>query len=544
MSHPPVALRKYVVPSVAAVTDFSDLQSVARHLATKSYVPDPPLVPALANLSYEQYRDIHFRNGRALWSDDEHPFWLEFFHRGFVQRDRVDINVIERGPTMNADRTRRIPYDSEFFDFEGAASEVKIKEPIGFAGLKVVGRFERGGFGQEMLTFVGSSYFRARTGETVYGTSARGLAVNVGMNQDEEFPDFCAFWVVEPAEGDHLVQILALLDSPSLTGAYRFEFDPTMTVSKMRVEANLYFRSVPDKVAIAPLTSMWIWGDGLAPPPLDKRPSCHDSDGLLIHADGKWTWRAFARLPYPSVTESPVEDLSGFGLLQRDRDFDHYRDSGARYNERPSVWVKPLKSFGAGRIELIEIPGAHEGIDNIGAYFVADSAADPNQPLHLKYDVFFFGDTKTLAKCVEPIAGNGYRLATCDSFDVRRDDNSISLKIAFLQKSKTKPSAAPPIQDKSNGDALADAVAWKPVGTDRIIPDITTVRGEVASVAVLKNDNGYLVKLRVIPTQDAPVQVAVTLRDASQKMLSETFEYLCPNEQPEFVYPAVYTRQE
>ncbi|TWU18962.1 glucan biosynthesis protein [Allorhodopirellula heiligendammensis] len=535
------AARENAVPTASQVSDFDDLQLFAQHLATTTYVPEPPLIPALAELSYEQYRDIRFRNGRALWSDGDHPFWLEFFHRGFVQRDRVDVNVIEGNATKNELRTRQIPYDRELFDFEGAAAGVNIREPIGFAGFKAVGRFEEGGFGQEMLTFIGSSYFRARTGQTVYGTSARGLAVDVGMNRDEEFPDFRAFWVYEPAPGDRQLRVLALLDSPSLTGAYQFDFDPSMTVSKMRVTATLYFRELPGKLAIAPLTSMWIWGDGLAPPPLDKRPSCHDADGLLIHADENWTWRAFARLPYPSVTATRVEKLSGFGLLQRDRNFDHYGDTGARYDERPSVWVEPIESFGSGRIELMEIPGAHEGIDNIGAYFVADAEIDVDQPLELRYDVFFFGSTTTLAERVQPTCDNGDLLATCESFEVSRDDEAITLKIHFQPHEE---SVGDDDQDVVESGGQAPLGGWGRVDPGRVVPEISTVRGEVDDVVVLTNGSGYLVEVRLVPTEDAPVQVAFRLNDSTGVSLTESFEYLCPHEQPKFVYPAVYTRQE
>ncbi|TWT66609.1 glucan biosynthesis protein [Allorhodopirellula solitaria] len=522
---------------MAEVSTLSDLQSLAQQLSMTKHIAPPPLTPVLADLSYEQYRDIQFRNGRAVWSDQAHPFWLEFFHRGFVQQDRVEVHVIERDQPMNRRNSQRIEYDPELFDFHGAAADVEITQNIGFAGFKVAGRFAEGGSGQEMLTFIGSSYFRARTGQTVYGSSARGLAVDVGMNRDEEFPHFRAFWIVEPEPDDQQVEILALLDSPSLTGAYRFRFDPAMTVASMRVQASLYFRRSPEKLAIAPLTSMWIWGDGLAPPPLDKRPSCHDADGLLVHADGNWTWRAFARLPYPSVTAQEVNNLTGFGLLQRDRNFDHYRDTGARYDERPSVWVRPRESFGKGRIELMEIPGAHEGIDNIGAYFVADAAIDPSQPLQLEYDVFFFGDTETLADCVQPRREDGHCLATCEALDVSRDKQTVNLTMRFQQKN-------PDFEDGSKGDDAASETRWIPAGTDRVVPEIQTVRGKVAEVEVFTSDRGYLVQLGLIPTEKAPVQVSISLSDNERTRLTETFEYLCPHEQPEFVYPAVYTRQE
>lgn len=63
-----------------------------------------------------------------------------------------------------------------------------------------------------MLTFLGSSYFRGLHEGAVYGSSARGLAIDIAMNKDEEFPAFRDFWVHRPHEDDDQLTILAHLD--------------------------------------------------------------------------------------------------------------------------------------------------------------------------------------------------------------------------------------------------------------------------------------------------------------------------------------------
>lgn len=521
------------------VSDFEDLQALARQTAATAYVPEPPLIPVLAQMNYEQYREIQFRHDQGVWNDSRHPFWLEFFHRGFVQQDRVDVYQVNHDSRSGA--AKQIQYYPDQFHFGGAAADLNVPPSVGYAGIKIAGRFEPEGDPQELLTFLGSSYFRSRTADTVYGTSARGLAVNIGMNQDEEFPDFRSFWVQEPSPSDRTVRVLALLDSPTLAGAYEFAFDPGATVSQMDVRATLYFREAPDKLAIAPLTSMWIWGDGLQGPPLDERPSVHDCDGLLIHEGDDWTWRGLARLPYPSVTSTAVRDVQGFGLLQRDRDFEHYRDSNARYHERPSVWVRPNDSWGQGRIELLEIPGAHEGIDNIGAYFVSDTPVDGNHPMELNYTVFFFSNEAALRSAVIPIDESGSQLLTCRAFDVKRNDERIMLELEFGQP------------DPDDGDSIASVDDFTEAVDAHGMTDHTPgfvdaaaqlIRGKLIDQSVERTATGYSVMIEMEATEDAAIEIELTLKDDEGNRMSETFRYLCPHETPTFTYPAVYTRQE
>ena len=66
------------------------------------------------------------------------------------------------------------------------------------------------------------------------------------------------------------------------------------------------------------------------------------------------------------------QDVKGFGLLQRDNDAAHYMDFEAYYEDRPSVWVTPIKPFGPGIVQLIELPSDKEIHDNIVAMFVPE----------------------------------------------------------------------------------------------------------------------------------------------------------------------------
>src|SRR5207249_9822735 len=140
---------------------------------------------------------------------------------------------------------------------------------------------------------------------------------------------------------------------------------------------------------VAPMSSMWAWDMG-SQPTSDPRPQVHDSDGLLIAgANGEWLWRPLARRSQASVSRFQFDGLNGFGLMQRDRELDHYRDNEARYHLRPSIWIRPRKPWGAGAVELLELPTDTETADNVAAYWVPKQPVRSGDTLSLAYQVAF-----------------------------------------------------------------------------------------------------------------------------------------------------------
>jgi glucans biosynthesis protein len=102
----------------------------------------------------------------------------------------------------------------------------------------------------------------------------------------------------------------------------------------------------------------------------DWRPEIHDSDGLALWTGGgEWLWRPLANPARLRFNAHLDADPRGFGLLQRDRSFDHYQDDGAFYDRRPSVWIEPRSGWGAGSVHLVELPTPDETADNIVAYW-------------------------------------------------------------------------------------------------------------------------------------------------------------------------------
>jgi glucans biosynthesis protein len=220
-----------------------------------------------------------------------------------------------------------------------------------------------------VLVFQGASYFRAVARDTLYGLSARGLAIGTGGPDPEEFPLFTEFWVEEPAPGARELRIHALLDGPSVAGAYRFTVTPGAE-TVMEVEARLFPRVDIAAAGIAPLTSMYFFGPEKRAGVDDFRDAVHDSDGLrIVNGAGERLWRPL-RNPAAVETSSFVDrDPRSFGLIQRSRAFTDYQDAEAHYEQRPSAWIEPGEAWGPGAVQLVELPTADEFADNIVAFW-------------------------------------------------------------------------------------------------------------------------------------------------------------------------------
>lgn len=358
------------VPAWAKAPAFDDgtVPALARALAAKPYAaPAQDLPASLAGIGYDQYRDYRFKPAQALWRESGRPFQLQFFHRGYLFRDRVDVSVVQGG------RATPVRYTPALFDF--GPQPVPSGADMGFAGFRVHGAINGAGTLDEIAAFLGASYFRAVGRGQQYGLSARGLALGSGDDNHEEFPVFRAFWIEQPAAGDAAVVVHALMDGPSAAAAFRFRIQPgeaTVFDTRMR----LYPRVDIANAGIAPLTSMFHFTANDGQRIDDFRAAAHDSDGLALHTGrGEQLWRP---LRNPNrVQHSFFQDRSprGFGLMQRKRAFADFGDIEAAYQRRPSLWVEPVGDWGAGAVVLVEIPTGHEYQDNIVAFW------RPAQPL-------------------------------------------------------------------------------------------------------------------------------------------------------------------
>jgi len=364
-----------------AAFSFEDVIRRARELAALNYEAASAKLPeALQNLSYDDWRDIRFRPEKSLFASKDSPFRLQLFHLGHLYKQPVVINLIRDGIAAP------IPYTSSLFDYGHNAFAKPFPVNLGFAGFRLHTALNQPNLFDELIAFLGASYFRLLGRGQHYGLSARGLALANGT-ETEEFPIFREFWIETPVAGADHATLYALLDSPSCAGAYRFDVYAGVE-SFVEVTANLFPRKILTHAGLAPLTSMFFIGASDARNAEDYRPQLHDSDGLLIHSGtGEWIWRPLRNPHHPENSAFVDKDIRGFGLMQRDRSFEHYQDLDLAYERRPSYWVEPREGWGEGRIELVELPTSDETNDNIVAMWVPASPAEPGKPLVFGYSL-------------------------------------------------------------------------------------------------------------------------------------------------------------
>ena len=370
-----------VAAGTAAAFGLDDVAARAKALAAQAYkAPVIKLPPELRDLDYDAYRDIRFRTEKALWRADKLPFELMFFHQGRAVPEPVRIRVVE--PSGERD----VAFDPALFDYGKNKFDPRRAEGLGFNGFRVHYAVNKPGYKDEVLVFQGASYFRALGKAQGYGLSARGLAVDTASAEGEEFPRFVEFWIEKPRAAATSLTIYAMLDSRRVTGAYRFLLTPGAE-TQMQVTARIFAREKIAKLGLAPLTSMFTFGEN-QPGKDDYRPEVHDSDGLSIQSvAGEWIWRPLVNPRRLLITSFSLTDPRGFGLMQRDRLPASYEDPEAQYERRPSAWVEPLGKWGSGRVELVQIPTPDETNDNIVAYWVSNAAISPGKPLDFAYRI-------------------------------------------------------------------------------------------------------------------------------------------------------------
>ncbi len=369
---------------------FASVEAMAAKLATEPYREPKSVEGEMRRLSYDQYRALRWKTNTALWRDTRSMFRVEFFPAGFIYEKPVEISIVEDGAV------KPVGISPDNFDF----SDTGLGAPpasLVLAGFRVTHPLNQPDKFDEIVSFLGASYFRLVGREHVYGTSIRGLAVDTAAGRPEEFPVFRSFWISRPADDAQEMTIWALLDSPSATGAFSFVVRPGgRTV--IDTHAVLFMRRDVGLLGIAPLTSMYFTGK-TTPPRDDYRPEVHDADGLaMVTGRGERIWRPLMNPPSLLVSSFVDTNPRGFGLLQRERRFDRYQDTGAHMQARPTIWIEPKGDWGEGEVRLVEIPSQAETNDNIVAFWASRQPAKQGERKEYDYRIFALSE--------EPAASN------------------------------------------------------------------------------------------------------------------------------------------
>lgn len=492
--------------SFAAAKPFSYKSLIARaeEMAKTPYqAPPSPAADAIKTINYDASGKIKFNPEDALWGKTGSVYPITFRPLGEYFPKSVAMNVVE------GDQARMVEYRPDYFTMPEDSPLRQV--PAGQSGISGfwVQRSRRIGDwtkSEPWATFQGASYFRAISRQGQVGMSARGIAINTGLPQGEEFPDFRSFWF-EPAanEGDPVV-VYALLDGPSITGAYRFElrFDGD---TEMVIEKHLFIRKTIDQLGIAPLTSMFWYSETPNSHLRGWRPEVHDSDTLVgWRSDNEHFCRPLTNPPNLAYSAFIDEHPRGYGLLQRDRDASHYLD-GVGYEKRPSVWVEPIVDskgsgdWGKGSITLIEIPTNDETFDNIVAFWQIKGPALAGTSLQFKYRLYWtehepFFPHDQLARAVALRAGPG------GNFGGSRPANTVKLVIEW---------DSPLFQGHQPGDAVFT---------------ISSSAGKTDNVYIdwVAGTPRWLTQFDLFVDSDAPVELNGVLT-LNGEVISETWLY-------------------
>ena len=474
--------------------DYAWLKGHARSLAAQPFRSHKGELPAsLKDISWDDYQAIRFRPEKSLWLEEGSAFRAQLFHLGLYFQTPVRIHEVIGG------EARELQYNPDYFEYNGIEPLGDLPDDLGYAGFRI--QFHTN-FKLDLAAFLGASYFRAVGEEMQYGMSARGLAIDTGLSRAEEFPEFTAFWLEKPEPGSARMTVYALLESPSTTGAYAFDISPGRNMV-MDISAALYPRKPIQRLGIAPLTSMYQVGENDQRMDYDWRPEIHDSDGLSMWTGtGEWIWRPLVNPRNVRVNSFFDVNPKGFGLLQRDRNFENYQDDGVFYDRRPSVWVEPASDWGKGAVMLVEIPTVDETFDNIVAFWNPEAPLEPGQEHLFSYRLTWGAippeQSYELARTQATRTGLGGV--------VGKERSYFSWRFAI---------------DFSGG-------ALGMLGPDaNVEPVITASRGdvEITSARPLSSINGYRAMFDLVPDEsEEPIDLRVYLKLGDQP-LTETWIY-------------------
>ncbi|MGC4029453.1 MAG: glucan biosynthesis protein G [Steroidobacteraceae bacterium] len=463
----------------AAAGSFSgaDVVDLARKLAAAPPRARGTVTPGLEQLTYDQYRDIRFRIDQALWTSDGLPFRLDVLPAGFVYTAPVTVSIVDNGNVMPL-----VP-SPQMFELGPHVPDALRGKSLSMSGFRVRTQLNSRNYWDEFLVFQGASYFRAVGRGQNYGLSARGLALRTAEPQGEEFPSFTEFWIEKPKPAATALVIHALLESPSVTGAYRFTVTPGRE-TVMDVEFTLFPRVDLYNVGIAPLTSMFLF-DGTNHQRFDDfRFRVHDSDGLLFMTEqGEQVWRQLANPRNLQLSSFTEERPHAFGLMQRARLLADFQDLEANYERRPSAWVQFQEGTAPGALRLIEIPTPNETNDNIVAFWQPRDVLLTGQPYTGAYRLSWTADAlvpQSVGKFTAARLGTNFqgdhKIVVLDLAGLGTDPAGLDLKVS----SSTGKLFHPVIQTNPTIRGLRASFEFDPAGAPLVEFRAQVLKGDRA----------------------------------------------------------------
>ena len=358
---------------------FDQVRSLAADLALKPYVKRAAEIPNFwKDLPPAEAAKISYIPERRLWTEPSFGYQLDFQHPSAMGPSIIQFAEVVSG------RSNDLPWQRDSFDYHDLAIPDGTAEPRGYAGCDVLIPLDTGDHYESILKLRNYTGFKGRAPGMDFGVRSAALMINPGT-ENEELPQFQRIWFDRPTMPNKACNFYALVDSPSLTGAYRFKLIPG-TSTTLEVESELYLRQPVKTLALAPMTSLCWFSELTTPKPADYHPEVHNSDGLLVHlSETEAIWRPLDISTATRTSEVQAERFLGFGLVQRDRQFASYQDLDVNYHLCPSAYIRPVGKWPAGTVRLMELPAIDAHEDNVLAFWQPDVQPKVGQPFRFGY---------------------------------------------------------------------------------------------------------------------------------------------------------------
>ncbi len=483
----PPASTPAAAPAAPPTFDAGMVAIKARDLAKKPFVALPTDLPApFAKLTYDQYVAIRQKPGSAIWSGDNVGFALEPLHRGFIFSAPMILNLVEDG------HARTLGYDPSRFDFGGLHVPAGMPD-IGYSGFRVLQPRANEGF-HDVAIFQGASFFRAIATGQNFGLTARALSIRTADPKGEEFPLIREVWIERPSLANNALIVHALVDSESVTGAYRFTLRPG-DVTIVDTEFTLFTRTVVDGLGLGTMAGMYFFGSQSRHGTDDVREGVYDVGGLqILNGNGEWLWRPVSNRETLQLSSFLNDKPRGFGMLQRERVFDQFQDDDQHWEMRPSLWIEPLSEWGEGSVVLVEIPSDAETNDNIVCFW------RPKTPLAANTEPTF---SYRQSWCWTPLERPNLAIVT----DTREGRAGTSRRKRFIVE--------------FTGELFADAVR-----SGTLKPAVSASVGTISTVRtfVSQNRKTYRVHFELDPNSESLAELRLVL-EQDGKAASETWLY-------------------
>jgi periplasmic glucans biosynthesis protein len=366
----------------AAPFSAASVVAMAADLAKQPHKqPSADLPAPFANLSYDQYVGLRLRPEAAIWSGEKIGFAIEPLLRGFIFTTPVALNLVEDGVV------KPVELKASAFDF-GKLQAPPPDTPVSLSGFRVLQAQDQGRL-VEVALLQGATFLRAIAQGQRFGLTSRALSIRTADPKGEEFPLIRAVWIEKPSLATPALVIHALIDSETMTGAYRFILRPG-GVTIVDTECTLFARSPVDNYGLGGMTAMFLFAALDRRNIDDTRAAVCDASGLqILNGKGEWIWRPVSNRDTLQVSAFIDTNPGGFGLLQRERAFVGYQDDDQHWEWRPSLWIEPLGEWGEGSVQLVEIPTDSEVNENIICFWRPKTPLQANQQAAFSYRQFW-----------------------------------------------------------------------------------------------------------------------------------------------------------